>query len=230
MKRPIQVRAFGGPGAIEELARRLCTPLLHGWRRETYGAPLVSSPSGWTFESPAERLDRRVLVHLCRHRDLGEIEVEGVEVPGLHDSRPEHAALRDPAVLAFQDDVLAPLAQETGAAVCATSPEVSIDDLVPRRVANALWAFVGTEIRGEEIHPQDAKRFHTIVALVHTTRAPLDGHTLWQWLREDLGWPRPILERFSRELDHGLAVLRAYEWVQAQAQDGTPHSPCEEGP
>jgi hypothetical protein len=218
VRRPVTVKLFGGVAALDEVMRGLAALEHRGWRRDPEAATPPELPrERLGFEAAPGRFDRRLWVHVWRWRGQGELEVQGVEVSGLDPTSEEHRALHDVAVSAFLEEVLAPLAEECGAAVCATPPEVRFADLVPRRLADALESFALSTVHAGGLSPEDEARFHSIVVIAHAVdqEEVLDGDTLYQWLTEDVGWPCALSDRLAWDLESGREVLAAYDSLLA---------------
>lgn len=213
MRRPIEVRVFGGVGVAEETIQRL---LIHkfraGWRHQTYGFQPIERPTSLTFTAPEGRYARRAEVSVVLDPARGELKlIVVVDDQSEPDEDASWIDARDEVAVGFVTDVLGPAAEAAGAALCMTPRHVGLHDLVPRCAAAVLQAFARAVVREGRLHPNDEARIADVAAAVHATRSELSGELFAQWLYEDVGWPASVTARLARELDRALAVLTAYD-------------------
>ncbi len=213
MRRPIDVRVFGGVRVAEETIQRL--QILNsraGWQRLTYGFPPIERPTSLTFRAPQGRFARPGEMSVVLDPARGELElIVVVDGQSEWEGDASWTDARDEVALGFVTDVLGPAAEAAGAALCMTPRHVGLHNLMPRCVAKVLQAFARAVVREGRLHRSDEARIADVAAAVHATRTELTGALFAQWLYEDVGWPATLTSRLARELDRALAVLTAYD-------------------
>ena len=116
----------------------------------------------------------------------------------------------------FCDSVLFPAANETSVRVDLSRDVVTLDDLVPREVADKLRRFSASANKASGgAHPQDQQRWLDFITEAHARPSGLSRELLFRWLHEDQGWPEDVALELAGEYEFALGLLKDYERKRA---------------
>lgn len=117
----------------------------------------------------------------------------------------------------FCANVIEPAKSETGIEVVLTKSEVSINDLVPGRVAEKLLRFsrAANKSTGSS-HPSDKERWLDFLVAVHDNRCDLSDTNLRRLLCEEEGWTEDIAIELMSEYSFSRELLNFYDRYRTQ--------------
>jgi hypothetical protein len=196
-------------------------------RKADFRAALVAAASGsWRHaperEEKASVYPRDTDILVFEHLKTNDLAAAGLVLWG-HDGGYEvtnivpieERELKYRAYNALLDDFLAkvvlPINAAFGFTVETTSAQQTLDDWVPKSVADALRRFsASANKRTGTSHPMDQQRWFAFLIAAHESRANLDTGRLVRWLHEIEDWPEDDASDLAIEYEQGLALLKQY--------------------
>jgi hypothetical protein len=105
-----------------------------------------------------------------------------------------------------------PAAAETGFRVETTTAQQSLDDWLPKNIADALRRFSGAANKSTgSSHPYDRQRWFAFLFAVHDHNEHLDTTRLMRWLVEIEGWSEDKAIELVTEYEFALGLLDQYD-------------------
>jgi hypothetical protein len=197
-------------------------------RRAEFRAALIANASdGWRHaperEEHASAYSRDADVVAFEHEKSNDLASAGLILwwrPGMYEVTNivpiELRELKYGAYNALLNDfvakVVAPIAGNFGFTIETTKDQQSLDDWVPKHVADALRSFSGAANKGTgSSHPMDQGRWFAFIIAVHECGADLDTNRLMRWLCEIEGWSDDMASDLAIEYEQGLGLLKQYD-------------------
>jgi hypothetical protein len=200
-------------GPLEKLQR---TPdeiekrLTRGWsrNRSRESALNKSSLSLDLYCFHCEEAPDREAADLWLSRDLNRLRVSNI-VPS---DVPEISYAHYNAILEeFAEEFARPAAEVLGLRFEITKPDVTVDELLPPDVVQALVEFSTQANKGSlASHPRDKVRWQKFLIGAHQAHSELGSDILSDWLIQQ-GWPESAASELATEYDRGRALLDQYE-------------------
>jgi len=112
----------------------------------------------------------------------------------------------------FTDRFVKPAAEPDSLQVLITKPDLSLNELAPPDVVQALVQFsrLANKSTGKA-HPRDKERWDSFVIAAHQAHADLDYDTLRRWLEEEEHWPSEVAHELAIEYEQARALLEEYD-------------------
>jgi|SRR5450755_1082312 len=197
-------------GQPEKMPDEIEKRLTGGWSRNRSRESKLnkSSLSLELYCFHCEEAPNREAADLWLSRDSNQLRVSNI-VPS--DVSELSYAQYNAILKEFAEEFALPAAQSLGLRIEITKPDVTVDDLLPPDVVQALVDFSTQANKGSRAsHPRDKVRWQKFLIGAHQAHSELGSDILGDWLVQQ-GWPSGAARDLAIEYETGRALLKQYE-------------------